>query len=100
MNLWIVLPAIALLALLYVLVPVAATTFSRYRGMLLGRCPETHGNVRLRFDPIRAAVSSCFGRTRRSVLSCSLWPARRGCGQECSALPEHELRESRGPGSA
>jgi hypothetical protein len=93
MDPWIVLPSIALLALLYVLLPVAMTTFARYRHVLTARCPETGKDAWLRFNPIRAALSACVGPPRRSVQTCSLWPAQGGCGQECGDLPESELRE-------
>jgi hypothetical protein len=101
MNLWIVLPAIALLAFAYVLLPVVLTTFSRYRRLLFVECPETRARVRVRFQPVRAALSACFGRPALRVTSCSQWPDYSGCREACGDLPESEMVEvSDAPGSS
>jgi hypothetical protein len=93
MNPWIVLLAIGALATVYVLLPIALSTFSRYRHMLLLRCPRTHQETWVRFNAGRASLSSCFDRPRLSVRSCLLWPERSGCGQECAGLRVSEMRE-------
>ena len=93
MNPWTVLTAIAGLAIIYVLLPVALTTFARFRRQQDLRCPESGEEARLLFEPGRAALSACFGRPSLSVRNCSLWPARRGCGQACTGLSESEMRE-------
>ncbi len=95
MNPWLILPAIAALAIVYVLLPVGLTTFSRYRRQLNLRCPETGEEAGLLFHAGRAGLSACFGRPALSVRNCSLWPERRGCGQECANLPEEEMRIAR-----
>lgn len=93
MNPWVILPALAALAILYVLLPVALTTFSRYRRQQNLKCPETGKEAGLYFDAGRAAVSACYGRPALSVQNCSLWPERSGCAQACRRLPEAEMRE-------
>jgi hypothetical protein len=49
------LPAIVGVAVVYVLLPVALTTLSRYRQLRLLRCPETGKECWVRFDAARAA---------------------------------------------
>jgi hypothetical protein len=93
MNPWIVLLGVVVATVVYVLLPVALTTLSRYRRLRLLRCPETGEECRLRFDAARAALTSCLGRPRLVVQSCSLWPSRADCGRACAWLPEAELRE-------
>ena len=95
MNPWIVLIAIIGLAVAYVLLPVALTTLSLYRRLRLLRCPETGAECWVGFDAARAALSSCFGRPRLAVRSCSLWPLAGRCSEACARLPEAELRETR-----
>jgi hypothetical protein len=95
MNPWTILSAIAVLAIVYVLLPVALTTFARFRRQQNLRCPEAGQEAGLLFDPGRAALSACLGRPSLRVRNCSLWPARRGCGQACADLPESEMQEVR-----
>jgi hypothetical protein len=95
MNPWTVLPALAALAVGYVLLPVALTTFSRYRRQLNLRCPVTGETAGLFFHPGRAGLSACFGRPSLSVRNCSLWPEHAACGRDCTALDESEMREAR-----
>ncbi len=80
---WNLLVALAALALGYVLLPVASTTFFHYRGARTLRCPETEEEAGVQIDARRAAFSSIFGKTRVQVQDCSLWPARRRCAQGC-----------------
>ncbi len=95
MNPWTILSAITVLAIVYVLLPVALTTFARFRRQQSLRCPEASREAGLLFDPGRAALSACLGRPSLRVRNCSLWPARRGCGQQCSSLRESDMREVR-----
>ena len=95
MNPWIVLPAIATLAIVYVLAPVALATFSRYRRQLNLSCPVSGEKAGLFFHSGRAAVSACFGPPSLMVHNCSLWPARESCARECARLSEAEMHEVR-----
>jgi len=75
--------AIVLLAALYVLFPVVLHTFQRYRYKKAVECPETKGLAEVNIDVQLAAFSSAFGKPLLRVKSCSIWPRRWGCGQEC-----------------
>jgi hypothetical protein len=80
---WIVVLAIFALALLYVLTPLVADTFRRFRSPRLLRCPETGGKAEVGIDASRAALTSAFGRPLLRVKSCSLWPEKEQCRQDC-----------------
>ncbi len=79
---WNLLIAIVALALGYVLLPVASTTFFHYRGKKALHCPEAEKAAGVQIDARRAALGSIFGRTRLRVQDCSL-PARKHCAQGC-----------------
>ena len=87
--------------ILFVLLPVAAHAFARYRAPRVLACPETGEQVRLGIDATRAALTSALGRPRLRVRWCTLWPVWNGCAQSCLQLPEieraegQELREAR-----
>ena len=74
---------IVALAFSYVLFPVVLHTFQRCRRKRVLECPETNGPAEVDIDAPLAAFSSAFGRPRLRVKNCSIWPKRRGCGQDC-----------------
>lgn len=87
---WDLLVAIVVLALLYVPFPVFLLTYSRFRaarGLLSSLlCPQAREQARVTLDASHAGLTGALvGRPRLRVKSCSLWPARRGCGQGCLA---------------
>ena len=86
----IVIVAILAVAALYVLLPRVAHVFARYRDTRFLPCPDTGGNADISIDAPRAAFTSALGRPRLRVKRCSLWPARRGCGETCLRVPEVE----------
>jgi len=47
-------------------------------------CPETMQPVDLYVDAAHAAKTRFHGREELVVVSCSRWPDRRSCGQECT----------------
>jgi nucleotide-binding universal stress UspA family protein len=98
MNPWIVLLGLALVAAVFVLAPVGLTAFWHWRRPWRLTCPRAGTLAQVRVDATRAAVASVFGR-RATIERCSLWPARRGCRQECLALPGEALVAMR-PGEA
>lgn len=98
MNPWLVLLAIALLAAVFVVVPVVAATFSHYRRAWLLRCPAEGTDARVTVDATRAAIGEAVGRPALEVERCSLWPRLRLCRQECLSLPTSEMRAVR-PGA-
>lgn len=92
---WIVIAAITALAVLYVLIPVAADTFFRYRSKKVLGCPETGGEAEVSVDASRATFTSVLGRTLLRVKNCSLWPERKECGQDCLGPSEKEMQKLR-----
>jgi len=80
---WIVLVAVLAVAFLYVLMPLVADTFRRFRRPRMLSCPETGGPAEVGIDASRAALSSAFGQPLLRVKSCSLWPKRERCKQHC-----------------
>jgi hypothetical protein len=67
----------------FVLLPVGLMAFYSYGGRESVTCPETKGAAQVGLDGGCAARSSIFGRLKLRVRSCSLWPERRACGQDC-----------------
>jgi hypothetical protein len=57
--------------------------YLKQRGDRLITCPETLTNEAVRVDAGQAAVSTLMGHTELTLASCSRWPERQGCGQEC-----------------
>ncbi|MBI3990325.1 MAG: hypothetical protein HY347_12000 [candidate division NC10 bacterium] len=94
---WIVVAAVVALGVLYVLLPVVAQTFLRYRRTKVLRCPEAGKEAEVGIDAARAAYTSAFGQPQLQVEDCSLWPERKDCGQDCLGLPETEMQEVRQP---
>ncbi len=80
---WITLLAIAAAAVFYVLVPVVADTFYRYRQKRAVRCPETGAEAEVQIDAAHAALTAVPGPPELRVEVCSLWPERQGCAQAC-----------------
>jgi hypothetical protein len=46
-------------------------------------CPETRAPVAVEVDARHAAAAAALGRAGLRLSSCSRWPQRQGCGQEC-----------------
>ncbi len=82
---WILLLAIAALAIFYVLTPMMAEVFARYRKPRLLRCPETGETAAIQIDARHAATTSLAGAPDLRVADCSRWPERADCGQDCVA---------------
>ncbi len=80
---WIVILAVVALGLLYVLMPLMADTFRRFRGPRVLTCPDTGGKAEVGIDASRAALTSAFGLPSLQVKSCSLWPEKEQCKQDC-----------------
>ena len=92
MNPWMILTGIAVIAALFVVLPVAVTTFSHYRRPWRLRCPVEGAEAQVAIDAPRAAIGEVLGRPWRQIARCSLWPTVRLCRQECLALGESEMR--------
>ena len=87
---WIVLAAIVALAMVYVLLPVVGGVFIRYRRTRGLTCPGTGADAKVRVDARWAALTAAFRHPVLRVKTCSLWPKRSDCQQNCLDSPERE----------
>jgi hypothetical protein len=71
------------LASIYYVLPLALTTFRRYRGERIVNCPETRTPCAVQVDARHAAITTVLSDIELRMRSCSRWPDRKGCGQEC-----------------
>jgi hypothetical protein len=94
-NPWIVIAGIVAVAVVYVLLPVAADTFRRFRVPRILRCPETEKEAEVALDAPHAALTSAFGPPVLRVKNCSLWPEREDCPQDCLAAEAEAAPPSR-----
>lgn len=67
----------------FVIAPVVADTYRRYRGRKTIICPETGQIAEVNLRAATAGAISAFGKNWVRVKWCSLWPRRKGCAQEC-----------------
>jgi len=88
MSVWLVLPALFGVALLFVVLPVALAVYAHYRRPRLLRCPNTGRDTAIVVDPLDAAAGALVGATSLRVRACTLWPALRDCGRQCLSLRE------------
>jgi hypothetical protein len=62
----------------------AFAAYTRFRGRRVVVCPETRKYVAVEVDARHAAASAARGRAPELVLrSCTRWPERAGCEQDC-----------------
>ncbi|HZY31759.1 MAG TPA: hypothetical protein VFF86_08980 [Candidatus Methylomirabilis sp.] len=94
---WIVVASIIAIAVLFVLLPVVADTLRRFRRKQSLRCPEVGREAEVGIDAPQAAWTSAFGRALLRVKTCSLWPQREGCTQDCLHLIDTEVQGSQRP---
>jgi hypothetical protein len=57
--------------------------YLKYRGTRIVVCPESREMVAVEVDTRHAALSAPAGRPELRLDSCTRWPERQGCGQEC-----------------
>jgi hypothetical protein len=67
---------------------VAAVSAWKYHGLMLVTCPETRRPAAVRVGIARAALREFVNRGHIELCSCSRWPERGDCDQDC--LPEIE----------
>jgi len=67
---------------------VAGRAYFKFRGTRVITCPETGMPAAARVDGIRIASSAAIGEPDLRLASCSRWPERQHCGQECLAQIE------------
>ena len=95
---WVALAGIVIIALVYVLAPVVASAYARFRGARAFRCPLAGVNVELTLDAGHAALTAGFGPPALRIDRCSLWPRRTWCAQAClrsGVVPGAEGTEAR-----
>jgi len=98
MNVWLIIATIAVLALLYVVVPVGLAARHHFRRYKLVQCPVLGlgAGVLIR----RAGLAEALGwRSLRYVSACTYWPRRRACSQRCRLAPDEEIRDFRTSGT-
>lgn len=95
MDFWSVLFALAGLAVVFVVVPVGAATFSHWRHPWRLTCPRAGTAAQIKVAAAHAALDAVFGRGTLGIERCSLWPGLGGCREECLALPAGVLRPVR-----
>ena len=78
---WIVAGAIGVAVLL--LAAQLVRLWLRLRGVRAVTCPETGRKAGVELDAGRAAVSAAFTGAQPRLSTCTRWPERQGCGQEC-----------------
>ena len=81
---WIILTAIAALALGYVIVPIMVDALLRFRRRRTVRCPETGLLAMVTLDARHAALTAVPGPPDVRVADCSLWPEKQGCEERCA----------------
>jgi hypothetical protein len=82
---------IALAAAILVLAGVGIRTlrtYRSYRGKMLVRCPETRRPVGVDVDARHAALHQREGKPELRLWSCTRWPERADCGQDCLSQVE------------
>jgi len=75
--------ALAAAGVLYLLVRKPVREYLRMRGDRVVACPENAQTVAVRVDAAHAALTSAGGHERLRLESCTRWPEKAGCGQEC-----------------
>lgn len=82
-KLLLIVTAILAFAFLCIVVTYVVRTFIRFRGKRLVTCPETKKIVAVDVDATHAALTLGSGIPEIRLTSCTRWPERQDCGQEC-----------------
>ena len=62
---------------------VAVRHWVRFHGKMLVTCPETKRPAAVEVDNLRALLEPITAPHKLQLSTCSRWPERRDCGQEC-----------------
>ena len=73
---WMVFVGIVGLALIFVVLPIVADTFLRYRAKRMVHCPVENKTARV--------LTAVPGPPRLRIDRCSFWPDRADCAQRCT----------------
>jgi hypothetical protein len=71
------------LVFLYRVATASVSAYMTFRGKRVVTCPETRAPAGVEVDARHAAATSFRGRPELRLQSCSRWPERDGCGQDC-----------------
>ena len=94
MNAWLVLAAVALVAVVYIITPVWLAARARFRSHKLVRCPVVGLGAGVIIG--RAGLAEALGRrSLRRITDCTFWPRRKGCAQGCRLMSDEQIREYR-----
>jgi hypothetical protein len=63
-------------------------SYLKFRGQRVVTCPETRAPVAVELDAAHAAAAAMVGDPDFRLQSCSRWPEREDCGQQCLAQIE------------
>jgi len=66
-----------------------------YWGKMLVTCPETHETAAVEVGKAEAAMSAMLGRRHLELSSCTRWPEKEDCGQECLSQIEQDSESRR-----
>jgi hypothetical protein len=64
---------------------VAARTYLRFKGKAVVVCPENNQPAGVEVSALSAALTAVGGRLELRLDTCTRWPEKMGCGQECLA---------------
>lgn len=80
---YVVAGAILILALMFVLGRAFLRVFLEFTGNRVITCPENRCPAGVRVDAAHAGITGIKGDPELRLKSCSRWPERQGCGQQC-----------------
>ncbi len=90
MKPWLVLIAIAVITLVYIMIPVWLAAHGYFRRHKLVRCPVVGLGAGIVVS--RAGIAEAVGRRSvRRISDCTFWPHRKGCAQRCRLLADQEI---------
>lgn len=75
--------ALALVAALFLVLRKPVREYFRMRGDRVVTCPDNDQTVAVHVDAGLAARTAAAGHERLRIESCTRWPEKAGCGQEC-----------------
>jgi hypothetical protein len=97
MNILVVAGVLFLITLAIVVPILVWSAYRKYRGKRVVICPDTGQPVVVEVDERLAAATAVFGSPSLRLKSCSRWPEKQYCGQECleqiEATPEELLEK-------
>jgi hypothetical protein len=98
MKLWLVFVAMAVVTLVYIMIPVALAARGYFRRYKLVRCPVVGLAAGILVD--RAGMAEASGcRSLRQISDCTFWPRRNRCAQRCRLLADEEILDYRRSGT-